>query len=132
MLICLVSLPPDTIPFFSNNIVLWLYWLNSLSLILYPWCSIKYCVHNTYGRASLAPTNSVSVEIFVLILCFYGPEYNAPYPSLTRLIICPVCLRMSICNPCAAFTHHFTTCISFASSVSLTHCFFLHAAYHPT
>ena len=70
MLMCLDFCPADFLPFFSICWVLMLSWYKSLSLILYPWASMKYAVQIACGHISLAPTKSASVELFVFNFCF--------------------------------------------------------------
>ena len=99
--------------------------IGSSSIFLQRYCTLIVFVKLTIftcGRASLAPTNSVSVKTIVLIFCFDDPEYTDPQPLLPSLIICLVWPRMSGYNMCAASPHHFTTCMPFASSVSLSTC----------
>jgi hypothetical protein len=102
-LMCFVRLLLDCFPFFSSNMVLRLSWARMLSSIPKPCALIKYGVHITCGMASSAPTNSHSVELLVLIFCFFDIPMIEPFPND---IVAPVCPRQSSCVAKDASTHH--------------------------
>ena len=54
----------------------------------YPCSRKKFCVHNTYGIASSAPTNSASVLLFVLIFCFVLTFIADPSPIDIDIPVC--------------------------------------------
>ena len=79
MSMCLEFPVHEFLPFFSISIVLVLSSYNTLSLIVYPCAVINRINHKLYGKYSLTPTSSDSVELFtfnfyILLLACTTPK----------------------------------------------------------
>ena len=69
ILICLMCLPLDAFPFLYNSIELLLSCKIRFSTTPYPCSRRKFRVQIKIGIISSTPTNSLSVELFVLSFC---------------------------------------------------------------
>jgi len=107
--------PHDLLPFVSSFMVLWLSWLNSFSLSLWPCASRNISNHMLSGSTSAAPTSSASVELFVFRFCFCDLLISAPRP---KDIAPPVWLFMSPWTAYDASTQVFILVMSSAPRIS--------------
>jgi hypothetical protein len=103
----------DSCPLFSSWMVLvlscWImvshpiFFKTESSLIDLICCSTNSCIYSTKFIASSTPTNSASVELFVLIFCYMDNDIRAPCPNDSTA---PVWLHMSLCIANDASTDH--------------------------
>ena len=103
MLICLVRLPLEALPFRSNRIELLLSCNNKFSMIPYPCDNRKERVQQIIGIISSTPTNSLSVELHVFNFCFVETEMGNSLPIVNPP---PVRPRMFGCTANEASTYH--------------------------
>ena len=85
----------EALPLLQIRMVLWLSWYIMDLLTWYPWSLRKFRYQITWGRASLTPTSSASMELLVLIFCLPYAQYMQP---LSIVIIIPVWLIMLWCT----------------------------------
>ena len=83
--VCLVFCPLDAFPFSSILIALWLSCKRIFSSIVNPWASKNIFSQITFGRQSLTPTISVSVEIFLFNVFFGTCSKVRPIPKTLSL-----------------------------------------------
>jgi hypothetical protein len=95
--------------------VLMLSWYRMFSLIPFSCASMKYLVHIICDIASSAPTRSASVELRVLIFCFF---YMLDMEPLPMDMVAPVCPQQSPWVAKEASTHHLTKVRESALGVS--------------
>lgn len=75
-------------PFFSSESELILSWYTMFLSTLYPWASMKWCVHRILPSLSSTATSSVSVELLVLSFCFLDKLVIAPWPMVKSALVC--------------------------------------------
>ena len=115
---CLVCFELDWGPLVSKCMVNSVSWNIMFCLIVYPWASIKYLLHNAWGSTWSAPTSSDLVELLLLIRYFDNILVTTPFPAFPRDIMVPVWLLQSIGVRWEASLHHFITDTSSADKVS--------------
>ncbi len=103
MLMCLVRMLLEALPFLSRRIELLLSCSMRFSTIPYPCDSKKLRVQIIIGIMSLTPTNSLSVELLVFSFCLVEAEIGNPLPMVRPP---PVWPRIFGCTAKDASTYH--------------------------
>jgi hypothetical protein len=103
ILMCLVRLLLEALPFRSRRIELLLSCNSRFSMIPYPCDSRKWRVQMIIGIMSSTPTNSLSVELLVFSFCLVDVEIGKPLPIVKPP---PVCPRIFGCTANEASTYH--------------------------
>ena len=101
--ICFVRWVIDSRQFFPKSIILRFSWYRIYSLTVKPCALIKYHVQRNPGRASSGLEISNSVDIFVVIFCFFGMLITLPRPSY---ILASFYHLITPCTTYKAYTHH--------------------------